>query len=124
MNRRYSPDALPITTTGWKRNDQARGKPFQLIVSVGGLTRSDGRMTEIIKFHGDFDDDGSIVLTGMVFTESSYFRRMSFENPLDLRLRSDSLARPLLFLGYSLHDMNMRLSALVTAADLGELRVG
>jgi hypothetical protein len=82
---------------------QARGKPYQRIVSVGDLTRSDGHTTEIIKFHGDFDDDDSIVLT-----ESSYFRRMSFESPLDLRLRSDSLARPLLFLGYSLHDVNTR----------------
>lgn len=82
---------------------QARGKPFQKIVSVGDLPRSDGRTTEIIKFHGDLEDDESIVLT-----ESSYFRRMGFESPLDLRLRSDSLARPLLFLGYSLHDVNTR----------------
>lgn len=82
---------------------QARKKPFQKIVSVGDLIRSNGRTTEIIKFHGDFDDDNSIVLT-----ETSYFRRMSFESPLDLRLRSDSLARPLLFLGYSLHDVNTR----------------
>lgn len=81
----------------------AHGKPFRKIVSVGDLTRSDGGTTEIIKFHGDFDDDDSIVLT-----ETSYFRRMSFESPLDLRLRSDSLARPLLFLGYSLHDVNTR----------------
>jgi hypothetical protein len=33
---------------------------------------------------------------------------MSFETPLDIRLRSDSLARPLLFVGYSLHDINTR----------------
>lgn len=82
---------------------QARGKPFQKIVSVGDLIRSDGHTTEIIKFHGDFDDDESIVLT-----ESSYFRRMSFESPLDIRFRSDSLVRTLLFLGYSLHDVNTR----------------
>jgi hypothetical protein len=82
---------------------EARGKPFQKIVSVGDLPRSDGRTTEIIKFHGDLEDDDSIVLT-----ETSYFRRMNFESPLDLRLRSDSLARPLLFLGYSLHDVNTR----------------
>jgi hypothetical protein len=33
---------------------------------------------------------------------------MSFETPLDIRLRSDSLARPLIFVGYSLSDPNMR----------------
>ncbi|HEV2133561.1 MAG TPA: SIR2 family protein [Terracidiphilus sp.] len=86
-----------------EKSYEARGKPFQKIVSVGDLTRSDGRTIEIIKFHGDLNDDESIVLT-----ETSYFRRMSFESPLDLRLRSDSLARPLLFLGYSLHDVNTR----------------
>jgi hypothetical protein len=96
-----------IYTTNYDRwleaAHRARGKPFQKIASVGDLIRSDGEGTEIIKFHGDFDDDESIVLT-----ETSYFSRMSFESPLDLRLRSDSLARPLLFLGYSLHDVNTR----------------
>lgn len=43
-----------------------------------------------------------------MLTESSYFQRMQFETPLDIRLRSDSLARPLLFVGYSLHDINTR----------------
>ena len=43
-----------------------------------------------------------------MLAESGYFRRMMFDTPLDIRLRSDSLARPLLFLGYSLHDLNTR----------------
>lgn len=78
-------------------------KPCRKIISVRDLAGPDCGETLIIKFHGDFDDDDSIVLT-----ESSYFHRMSFETPLDLRLRSDSLARPVLFLGYSLHDVNTR----------------
>lgn len=81
----------------------AAGKSFRKIISVRDLAGPDAGETEIIKFHGDFDDDDSIVLT-----ETSYFERMNFETPLDLRLRSDSLARPLLFLGYSLHDINTR----------------
>ena len=80
----------------------ARRKPFHKITNVADLTLN-GDGTEIIKFHGDFDDDDSLVLT-----ESSYFRRMVFNTPLDIRLRSDSLARPLLFIGYSLHDLNTR----------------
>lgn len=81
----------------------ARRKPFHKITNVADLTIKNEGATEIIKFHGDFDDDDSLVLT-----ESSYFRRMMFDTPLDIRLRSDSLARPLLFLGYSLHDLNTR----------------
>jgi NAD-dependent SIR2 family protein deacetylase len=81
----------------------ARQRPFHKIASVADLTEASGTRTEIIKFHGDFEDDDSLVLT-----ETSYFRRMSFETPLDIRLRSDCLARPVLFVGYSLHDINTR----------------
>ena len=82
---------------------EARGKPLHKITNAADLTVAPARVTEIIKFHGDFEDDDSLVLT-----ESSYFQRMQFETPLDIRLRSDSLARPLLFVGYSLHDINTR----------------
>lgn len=82
---------------------EARRKPFHKITNAADLTMPAAGHTEIIKFHGDFEDDDSLVLT-----ESSYFHRMQFETPLDIRLRSDSLARPLLFVGYSLHDINTR----------------
>ena len=59
--------------------------------------------TQIIKFHGDFDDDSSLVLT-----ESSFFIALDFESPLDIKLRSDSLEKSLLFIGYSLSDINIR----------------
>jgi len=79
------------------------GKAFRKVVSVGDLAKPHNNETEIVKFHGDFSKDESIVLT-----ESSYFDRFSFETPLDIKLRSDSLGRPLLFIGYSLADVNMR----------------
>ena len=61
-------------------------------------------MTQIVKFHGDTISDDSIVLT-----ESSYFDRLDFESPLDIKLRSDMLGKSLLFVGYSLSDINIRL---------------
>ena len=82
---------------------ESRGAKYRKITNVADLTHPLDDSTEIIKFHGDFEDDASLVLT-----ESSYFKRMSFETPLDIRLRADSLARPLLFIGYSLHDVNTR----------------
>ena len=81
----------------------ARGIPFRKILNVNDLAEASTNETEIIKFHGDFDDPSSIVLT-----ESSFLRRMSLDGPLDIRLRSDSLARPLLFAGYSVSDPNIR----------------
>ena len=81
----------------------ARGVPFRKILNVNDLAETSVDEAEIIKFHGDFDDPSSIVLT-----ESSFLQRMSLDGPLDIRLRSDSLARPLLFAGYSVSDPNIR----------------
>jgi hypothetical protein len=73
------------------------------IVTVADLARIDPQTTQIIKFHGDFENDESIVLD-----ESSYFRRLDFESPLDIKLRADILGRSVLFIGYSLADINIR----------------
>ena len=40
--------------------------------------------THIVKFHGTFDDDASLVLT-----ESSYFDRLEFESAIDIKLRAN-----------------------------------
>lgn len=81
-----------------------RGKDSYIkIVNVKDLTRNTDGKTQIVKFHGDLDDDESIVLT-----ESSVFERFEFESPLDLKLRSDTLAKSLLFIGYSMSDHNIR----------------
>jgi len=82
---------------------QRRGKPFLKVANVGDFTRISEGVTQIVKLHGDFDDDSSLVLT-----ESSYFARLSFESPLDMKLRSDSIGKSLLFIGYSLADINIR----------------
>jgi hypothetical protein len=60
-------------------------------------------VTYIVKFHGTFSDPASLVMT-----ESDYFNRLDLESALDLKLRADTLGRSLLFLGYSLGDMNIR----------------
>jgi hypothetical protein len=80
----------------WKRD-------FHKIVKVSDIVGSRTGVTDIIKFHGDFDDPDSLVLT-----ESNYFDRLEFESPLDIMLRADALHRPILFIGYSLADVNMR----------------
>ena len=77
--------------------------PYTKIVSVADLARIQPGATQIIKFHGDLEDDATIVLD-----ESSYFRRLDFETPLDIKLRADILGRSVLFLGYSLTDTNIR----------------
>lgn len=78
-------------------------KPYHKIADVSDLKTIREGVPQIIKFHGDFDNDSSIVLT-----ETSYFERLDFETPLDIKLRADVLGRSILFIGYSLTDINIR----------------
>lgn len=74
-----------------------------VIRNIGDLQEIKDGGTKIVKFHGDFEEDRSIVLS-----ESKYFERMDFEDPLDIMLRHDALEKSILFLGYSLSDINLR----------------
>ena len=78
-------------------------KEYTKIANVGDVSKIRSNKTQIIKFHGDFDDDSSIVLT-----ESGFFNRLDFETSLDIKLRADSLEKSILFIGYSLSDINIR----------------
>jgi hypothetical protein len=81
-----------------------RGRRFNKVVSARHLAEADPALTTIVKFHGDIDDPGSLVIA-----ETDYFRRLALEEPLDVTLLADALGRPVLFLGYSFSDVNLRL---------------
>jgi hypothetical protein len=97
-----------IYTTNYDRNleriYELRGARCAKIANAKDVSLADPDVPHIVKFHGDFDDDNSIVLT-----ESDYFERLDFETPLDVKFRADILGRSVLFIGYSLSDINMRL---------------
>lgn len=97
-----------IYTTNYDRNlevaYEAYDRPFVKIANARDISTAANAATQIIKYHGDFDDDASLVLT-----ETDYFERLSFDSPLDVKFRSDALGRTVLFIGYSLTDMNIRL---------------
>ena len=77
---------------------------YDKITSVADLASSTDACRQIIKIHGDFDAEDSIVLD-----ETSYFQRLDFDTPLDIKLRHDVLGNSVLFIGYSLNDINIRL---------------
>jgi hypothetical protein len=80
------------------------GKPYAKISHARDIASAPAGITQIIKYHGDFDDDDTLVLT-----ETDYFNRLSFDSPLDVRFRSDALGATVLFIGYSMSDLNIRL---------------
>lgn len=81
-----------------------QGKSYRRIFKTEHLVNIPANMTQIVKFHGDMDNINSIVLS-----ESDYYDRLNFSSPLDIRLRSDMLGKSILFIGYSLSDVNMRI---------------
>ncbi|MBC9206372.1 SIR2 family protein [Roseomonas aerophila] len=97
-----------IYTTNYDANLETayrvHGRDYVKIVNTRDIANANGCATQIVKFHGDFEDDQSLVIA-----ESDYFDRLSFSSPLDVKLWADALGRTILFIGYSMSDMNIRL---------------
>lgn len=79
-------------------------KEFVKVTNARDVANVREGVPQIVKFHGDFDDDRSLVLA-----ESDYFERLNFDSPLDIKFRADALGRTILFIGYSMSDLNIRL---------------
>ena len=96
-----------VYTTNFDRNLETafdlHGRDYVKIVNAKDIARVQEGMPQIVKYHGDFDDDESIVLA-----ETDYLDRLSFESPLDIKFRSDALGKTILFIGYSMTDLNIR----------------
>ncbi|MER9356713.1 SIR2 family protein [Mesorhizobium sp. M0514] len=97
-----------IYTTNYDRNlelaFEIHGLEYVKVANARHVAQARRGVTHIVKFHGDFDEDSSLVLT-----ETDYLDRLSFNSPLDVRFRSDALGSTILFIGYSLSDPNIRL---------------
>lgn len=78
-------------------------KDVHKISSIDHFENSEQKGTRIMKFHGDIDDKDSVV-----FAESQYFKRMDYQSFMDIQLQADLLKYNVLFLGYSLSDINIK----------------
>lgn len=97
-----------IYTTNYDNNLEIaydiHARPYLKITNTHDLVGIDGVKTQIVKFHGDFSDDATLVIA-----ETDYFKRLAFETPIDIKFKADALGRTLLFVGYSVSDLNIRL---------------
>lgn len=79
-------------------------QPYNRVVNIEDMSKIDPDSIRIRKFHGDIDYPDTIVLS-----ESQYFKRMDFKSFMDIQLQADMLQYHILFLGYSLSDINIKL---------------
>ncbi|WP_424136625.1 SIR2 family NAD-dependent protein deacylase [Roseomonas chloroacetimidivorans] len=97
-----------IYTTNYDANLETafrvHGRDYVKIANTRDIASASNSSTQIVKYHGDFDDDQSLVIA-----ETDYLNRLSFSSPLDIKLWADALGRTLLFIGYSMSDLNIRL---------------
>jgi SIR2-like domain len=97
-----------IYTTNFDRNIEAafaaHGRDYIKVANARDIAKVREGVAQIVKFHGDFDDDDSLVIT-----ETDYFNRLAFDSPLDIKFRADTLGKTVLFIGYSMRDLNIRL---------------
>ncbi len=98
-----------IYTTNYDNNLETayrlHDRPFVKVANTSDIVNADNGLPQIVKFHGDFDDDETLVLA-----ETDYFERLTSETPLDIKFKADALGRTLLFIGYSVSDLNIRMT--------------
>jgi hypothetical protein len=100
----YTTNFEDVIERAFRIHEPTYQKKCHVIANIDGFLEVDPHAVQVVKFHGSFTDDNSLVMT-----ESQYFERLDFESPLDLKLRADMLGKCLLFLGYSFNDINLRL---------------
>jgi len=83
---------------------RAVNEPVAVVALPKHVATINPQKTQVVKYHGDLRHEQTLVLT-----ESSYYSRLDFESPMDLKFRSDILGKSVLFMGYSFSDINIRI---------------
>ena len=99
-----------VYTTNWDNTlEQANDKKLTPIFKVDQFKSIIGSSSipRVIKFHGHFEyNDGAVSL---IACETDYMKRISEENPFDIKFKNDLLHNDFLFIGYSFSDPNVKL---------------
>lgn len=90
--------------------EKRKEKDFCVCRKIEDIQRCKEGTLRIMKFHGDIDQLGEeCKKSEMVFTESEYYKRLRFDSFMDIQLQADLQKYHVLFLGYSLSDVNVKM---------------
>ncbi|MEK4971644.1 SIR2 family protein [Niallia sp. FSL R7-0648] len=100
--------AQQIYTTNYddllEKTYRSLGVKVDVIATANDVANIKNGDYQVVKFHGDLKYEDTLVLT-----ESSYFSRLNFDSPMDIKFRGDILGKAVLFMGYSFRDINIRI---------------
>lgn len=99
-----------IYTTNWDDTlEKALNKNLEPIYRPAQF-RTVKTQPYIIKFHGHYEDkDDKAFGESLIACETDYLKRISEENPFDIKFKNDLLHNDFLFIGYSFNDPNVKL---------------
>ena len=85
------------------KKEEGYSQDYFKITKIRDCSDFDSNKTPIIKLHGDFSNLDEIVLS-----ERSFYNRIDLNSPLDNLFKADMIKKSVLFIGYSLSDINVR----------------
>ena len=86
------------------------GKRYSVCKEISDVQCQKQDELRIMKFHGDVTQFSEIESnSNVVLTESQYYDRMRFDAFMDIQLQADLQRYHVLFLGYSLSDINVKM---------------
>lgn len=84
-----------------------KGKEYCVCSEISDIQKCKHDAVRIMKFHGDISQVN--MEDKIVLAESQYYGRMRFDSFMDIQLQADIQKYSILFLGYSLSDINVKM---------------
>ena len=83
-------------------------RELQIIADIDDFEKYNPKHQALIKFHGNLDKPETVVFCQKDYDNRMPNKEISDLNPLDIQLLSDTIAKGIIFIGYSFKDPNIK----------------
>lgn len=84
-------------------------RELQIIANIDDFEKYNPKYQALIKFHGNLDNPETVVFCQKDYDNRMPNKEISDLNPLDTQLLADTIAKGIIFIGYSFKDPNIKL---------------